>query len=266
MISLNPSGFACSFDEKNIENLTREKGGKKEFTNSRTRKSRFYNVISCLHFHDEIKTFWTFTVPLKQENYQDTDKFFTQKFSMLLEGLRKRYDRGQTNGLKNFVWVSEAQGRGNIHFHLVTSTKFIDVKFVNDYWCRLIGQYSKNAVDVQNLQKTYIDKDGKKIDNRIRNISAYFAKYMVKGHNKQDEGDLKGRVIFAKFFNYSRNFPILDKINIHPKKLLALFPNLDQFKVTKDFGDFEVDYYFLETKIAFELILQEQDKILNRDF
>ena len=266
MISLNPSGFACSYDEKNIENLTREKGGKKEFTNSRTRRARFYNVISCLHFYKEIKTFWTFTVPTQQTDYQESDKFYTSQFSKLLEGLRKRYDRGQKNGLENFVWVSEAQGRGNIHFHLVTSTKFLDVKYVNDYWCKLIGENSKNAVDVQNLQKTYKDKEGKIIDNRIRNISAYFAKYMTKGHNKQDEGDLKGRVIFAKFFNYSRNFPILDKISIHPKNLNFLVPNLESKKVTKSFQDFEVDYYFIETEKAIEIIRSELKKIDDRDF
>lgn len=265
MISLNPSGFCCSYDEKNIENLTQEKGGKKTFSNSRTRKARFYNVIACLHFYNEIKTFWTFTIPEKQENYEITDKYFTSCFSQLLEGLRKRYDRGSTNGLENFVWVSEAQGRGNIHFHLVTSTKFIDVKFVNDYWCKIIGQYSANAVDVQNLKKIYYDSSGKKVDNRIRNISAYFSKYMVKSHCKEDEGDLKGRVIFAKFFNYSRNFPIMEKIAIHPKKLDLLIPNLKDKKVTKKFDGFEVDYYFIDTFQALQIIFEENKKLEDRD-
>lgn len=31
MISLNPSGFACSFNEAALENLSNENGGKKTF-------------------------------------------------------------------------------------------------------------------------------------------------------------------------------------------------------------------------------------------
>jgi hypothetical protein len=185
MISLNASGFACSYDEKNIKNLTMDKGGKKEFSANRSRRAKFYNVVSCLHYHSEIKTFWTFTVPEIQNNYEQTDKFFSKQFQKLLENLTLRHKRGVKNGFENFVWVCEAQNRGNIHFHLVTSSKYLDVKYINDYWCKLIGQQSKNAVDVQNLQKTYIDKkSGLRVDNRIRNISAYFAKYMSKGHTK----------------------------------------------------------------------------------
>jgi hypothetical protein len=42
MISLNPSGFACSFNEAALENLSNDNGGKKEFSANRTRRGRFY--------------------------------------------------------------------------------------------------------------------------------------------------------------------------------------------------------------------------------
>jgi len=164
MISLNPSGFACSFNEAALENLSNDNGGKKEFTANRSRRGRFYNVLSCLHFSEPIQTFWTFTIKDLQTNFEVTDGHFSAQFQKLLEGLTKRYKRGRPNGLKNFVWVSEAQERGNIHFHLVTSTKFLSVHFVQDYWNKIVGQESKNSVDVEYIK-----------ENSIRNISGYFA-------------------------------------------------------------------------------------------
>jgi hypothetical protein len=245
MISLNPSGFACSFNEAALENLSHENGGKKEFSANRSRRGRFYNVLSCLHFSDQIQTFWTFTIKDLQTNFEASDGFYSGQFQKLLEGLTRRYQRGRPNGLKNFVWVSEAQERGNIHFHLVTSTKFISVNFVQEYWNKLCAQESKNSVDVEFIK-----------ENSIRNISGYFAKYMSKSHDKNFEGKgLKARVIFAKSFGYSRNFPIYDKLIIHPYRLQRDFPDMEKNKVTKKISDdISIDYYFLNTEKVLELL------------
>lgn len=245
MVSLNPSGFACSFDEKNLDNLTREKGGRQEFSGNRSRRGRFYNVLTCLHFSDPIQTFWTFTIKDLQTDFENSDRFYSGQFQKLLEGLTKRWKRNQPNGLKNFVWVSEAQERGNIHFHLVTSTPFIEVKFVQDYWNKLTNQQSKNSVDVEFIK-----------ESSIRNISGYFAKYMSKAHASDFEGKgLKGRIIFAKSFGYSRNFKIFDKIKIHRNELLLIFPDLEKNKVTKKISeDLSIDYYFLNTEKVLELL------------
>ena len=250
MISLNPSGFACSFNEANLENLSHDLGGKKEFTANRSRRGRFYNVLSCLHIHEPIKTFWTFTIAKKQENFEDSDPWISAQFQKLLEGLTLRYKRRKPNGLKNFVWVSEAQERGNIHFHLVTSTEFISINYVQNYWNKLVNQQSNNSVDVEFIK-----------ESSIRNISGYFAKYMSKSHTKDFEGKgLKGRVIFARSFGYSRNFPILDKIIIHPNRLLKTFPEMEKNKITKKVAEgVEVDYYFLNTEKVMELIKKEVD-------
>ena len=144
MISVNPSGFACSFNEAALENLSNENGGKKNFSANRSRRGRFYNVLSCLHFSEPIHTFWTFTIQELQTNYEVSDGFYSGQFQKLLKGLSLRYKRARPNGLKNFVWVSEAQERGNIHFHMVTSTKFISVNFVQNYWNSV--QSSQNLV------------------------------------------------------------------------------------------------------------------------
>lgn len=245
MISLNPSGFACSFNEAALENLSNNNGGKKEFSANRSRRGRFYNVLSCLHFSDPIQTFWTFTIKDLQTNFELSDGYYSSQFQKLLEGLTRRYQRGRPNGLKNFVWVSEAQERGNIHFHLVTSTKFISVNFVQEYWNKLCNQESKNSVDVEFIK-----------ESSIKNISGYFAKYMSKSHDKNFEGKgLKGRVIFSKSFGYSRNFPIYDKLIIHPYRLQRDFPDMEKNKVTKKISDdISIDYYFLNTEKVLELL------------
>jgi len=249
MLSLNSSGFACSYNEANLENLRHDNGGKKEFGANRSRRGRFYNVLSCLHFHDPIKTFWTFTVPELQTDYEQTDRFLTKQFGAVLQALRQRYDRGQPNGLKNYCWVSEAQTRGNIHYHLVTSTKYLDVLYVQDIWNSSIGQHSKNSVHVDPVD-----------ESDIKNVSAYFAKYMSK--RKPDEQDLKARVIFARSFGYSKNFPIVDKISVTPKELLKTFPDLQEKKITKKFSeDVEVDYYFLDSKKVYELMIKKTIEI-----
>jgi hypothetical protein len=250
MISLNPSGFACSFNEAALENLSNDNGGKKEFSANRSRRGRFYNVLSCLHFSEPIQTFWTFTIKDLQTNFEASDGYYSGQFQKLLEGLTLRYKRGKPNGLKNFVWVSEAQERGNIHFHLVTSTEFISVNYVQNYWNKLVNQQSNNSVDVEFIK-----------ESSIRNISGYFAKYMSKSHTKDFEGKgLKGRVIFARSFGYSRNFEILDKIIIHPNRLLKTFPEMEKNKITKKVAEgVEIDYYFLNTEKVIELIKKEVD-------
>jgi hypothetical protein len=245
MISVNPSGFACSYNESALHNLSHDHGGKKEFSANRSRRGRFYNVLSCLHFSDPIQTFWTFTIKDLQTNFEASDGFYSGQFQKLLEGLTLRFKRGKANGLKNFVWVSEAQERGNIHFHLVTSTKFLSVQFVQDYWNKLVNQDSKNSVDVEFIK-----------ENSIRNISGYFAKYMSKSHSVDFEGKgLKGRVIFSKSFGYSRNFKIFENFKIHRNQLLLEFPELENTKVTKKISEeISIDYYFLNSEKVIEFL------------
>jgi hypothetical protein len=250
MISLNPSGFACSFDASAIDNLSHDHGGKKEFSANRSRRGRFYNVLSCLHFSEPIKTFWTFTIKDQQSNFEVSDGFYSTQFQKLLKGLSLRYKRARPNGLKNFVWVSEAQERGNIHFHMVTTTNFLSINYVQNYWNELVGQESKNSVDVEFIEQ-----------KSIRNISGYFAKYMSKSHDKNSEAKgLKDRVIFCRSFGYSRNFKIFEKLTMHRNELLLEFPDLEEKKVTKKISeDISIDYYFLNNEKVMDLIRNADD-------
>lgn len=188
LLVIHPSGFAVEYHPSVTDYLTPGNGGKKNYTNKRSRRARFYDVMQCLGQQRGIASFWTFTIPKQQTNYRKTDGWFTSRFSMLLESLRLRYKRNQEHGLRDYVWVSEAQKRGNIHFHIVTSSPYIDARFVRKRWTALIEQYSPNCVDVEVI-KNY---------GEIINVSAYFAKYMGADHKKK----LKWMKIPVKSKNY----------------------------------------------------------------
>jgi hypothetical protein len=188
---MHPSGYAVYWSRKSLANLTHEGGGAKEFTGSRSRRSLFFDRVSTLYFFHKSFRLWTFTIPQLQKNYKTTDLHFSSKFSMLLENYRKR------KLISSYCYVTEAQKRGNIHFHLVTPAEFIPVKEINDYWCELIGQTSKSAVD--------LSKDA---PNDIRKLPSYLAKYMA----KDMEGG--GRILHCRSFNSSRDLSIFKPIQL----------------------------------------------------
>jgi len=182
--TVHPSGFCTFWNSQAITNLKHDNGGKKEFSNCRSRRGTFHDKVASLAFYHKKINFWTFTVPELQGDYERTDKYFASRFSMLLENYRKQ------KLITSYVYIVEAQKRGNIHFHLVTNKIYIEARTVNDYWCKLINQYSKNAVDLSTLP------------GNIDRLPAYLSKYMSK--NIDAKGG-KGRIIHARSFNASRN-------------------------------------------------------------
>jgi hypothetical protein len=183
--SIHPSGYAIYFSPTALLNLRHDKGGKKEFGNKRTRRGVFYDRVTHLWYKHKQVRLWTFTVPELQSNYKTTDRIYAQAFSKLVENYKRQ------GLITSYAYVSEAQKRGNIHFHLVTNKKFVDVKKLNSYWCRLINQ--KSGIAVHYSRKQYCED----IPDRL---PAYLSKYMGKDHSNE-----KGRIIHARSFNTSRD-------------------------------------------------------------
>jgi hypothetical protein len=86
-------------------------------------------------------------------------------------------------GLKNYVWKSERQSNGNIHFHILSDI-WIPWLELQQVWNRIqeklgyISNYEKihhkrnpNSTDVHSLKS-------------IKNVSAYLVKYMVKNQSR----------------------------------------------------------------------------------
>lgn len=226
-VSIQPSGYAVEFY---FNKPPKGKGGFTEYTNNRQRKAKLFNAITCLNSHKRLDSFWTFTIPERQINFAETDQKYIALFSKLLENLRVRHKRKRSSGLENYIWVAEAQKRGSIHFHLL-STSFLKLKYVRKQWNKLLECDLKNtqSVHVQRIEQT-----------EIRNIAHYFAKYMSKALTGRDDitqDNLKRRPIYGKTFNYSRNFKIVDSIVMKKSHFERIKTQLLLPKTEKTFTD-----------------------------
>jgi len=104
----------------------------------------------------------------------------------------------QSFGLKSFIWVSERQKNGTIHFHLLTNTK-MPIKTVNNfmatalrpyyhhYGWKLQGGKGYSGIDVDNIwypkqRKGQPPPKRRTRDNAGRHISQYITKYVSKNN------------------------------------------------------------------------------------
>lgn len=249
-VSIHPSGYATEFI---YYPPPKGKGGRNEYTNSRSRKARFFDVITALNYQKRIDSFWTFTIPYKQTDFKNTDTYYTDLFSKLLENLRVRHKRKRPNGLENYVWVAEAQKRGTIHFHLV-STSFLRIDYVRKQWNKLL------ECDTNNLQSVHVQRV---TQTEIRNIAHYFAKYMSKamdkGEHKTDEG-LKNRILYCKSFGYTKNFEI-------PKQICMPKSDFERIKTDLILPKTEKTYFDKETGeiVTYELNPTQTKTIQNEN-
>jgi len=104
----------------------------------------------------------------------------------------------QTYGLKSFIWVSERQKNGTIHFHLLTNTR-MPIKAVNSFMRTSLRPYYHkygwelredkpyNGVDVDNVWYPKIRPGKPPKKRRTRNdaashLSLYITKYVSKNN------------------------------------------------------------------------------------
>jgi len=158
---------------------------------SQKAKSKAKRAIKYLIYQSSVKTaynhktksmfkfkvcFITLTLSSRQRHSdQEVKKVLLNQF--LIEAKKKW-------GVTNYVWKSERQRNGNIHFHILTD-RFIPWLELRNCWNRIqnklgyVDEYeqkfnkkSPNSTDVHSL------KD-------IKNVSAYMVKYMVKNEQKK---------------------------------------------------------------------------------
>jgi len=103
-------------------------------------------------------------------------------------------------GLHSYIWVSERQKNGTLHYHLLTNTK-MNIRSVNAFMGKTLTLYSHiyayrsdidnvyNGVDVDNIWFPKHRKHGKTFEKRTRaqaevHVSKYVSKYVSK--NKEE--------------------------------------------------------------------------------
>lgn len=206
--SLHTSGL-CAWSDPT--NLKPGEGGYQGFGSSRSRRSVFFDRSSVLWYKYPDLTFFTFTLPKQIHD----DRYYSSKLSMLLENYRTRFKRNGIaskknvrGGIKDYVYCAEVQKQRTdfqaIHFHLLTHA-YIDIKEINSYWCDLIGQSSRNAVDVQHVPQN------------IQSIPAYMCKYFTKQTYRDTSGQIqKMRPVQCKSFNASQGLKLQPVTLDHP--------------------------------------------------
>jgi hypothetical protein len=205
-VNLRPIGSGQEYYVMS-ENLKPSDGGNMGFSASRSRITKFYDVMTSLARSKGFFNFWTFTNKHQDPNWEKSDKEIAKAFRKTLAHLVKNHKRGAAmKGLDQYVWVSEAQRRGNIHFHLVTNTKLVDYNYVRSLWQKYLNQPDASwGFNAQPINKSL---------DEVNYLPYYFAKYMQKGNGPQkfEPNNLKNRVIHTRSFGYSTGFPILQPI------------------------------------------------------
>lgn len=156
--------------------------------------------------------FITLTIPLKQRmiNCREGYKLLMAPF---LDWLRK------THNVKTYVWKAEFQKRGQLHYHIVTTT-WIHYQAIRNKWNYLLGK--------ADMMKEYYAQHGNCNPNstdihkvfHIKNVAAYISKYMSKENDEQPDNkgkiwDCSTNLKGVKYFSV----PLLE---VHERKIVEL--------------------------------------------
>lgn len=142
--------------------------------------------------------FITFTLPAPQG--ANTDK----EIKRYLDNWIKRAKR--KHKLRSYVWRAEVQGNGNIHFHMITDTYIRWDHIRNDWNSCLQPSGLIDAFKTKHGHSNPNSTDVHAIKN-IKNLSAYFVKYMSKDH-KEGERKLEGKI-----WDCSKNLKTKENVN-----------------------------------------------------
>ena len=92
----------------------------------------------------------------------------------------------RTKGVKHYIWKAELQNRGQIHYH-ITTTSFLNWKEIRQKWNRLqieaglledfYARYGHNDPNSTDVHEVYTKKD----------LTSYLIKYVSKAGGKEDK-------------------------------------------------------------------------------
>ena len=114
--------------------------------------------------------FVTITINSGLINKKQVEKNTGKAYKILLDQLRNQY------GVKKYVWVKEYQENGNVHYHLLMDTTYIDIKKLEKTWHNALhnvtGQYptTNNSVRLGNNPRVYF----------VKKVKNYLSKYITK--------------------------------------------------------------------------------------
>jgi hypothetical protein len=117
------------------------------------------------------------TLTLASKQIHSDQEIKSKLLNQLLLELKERYH------VKNYVWKSEYQNNGNIHFHILTD-KFIPWNELQNRWNRIqnkLGYIDRIVFTPKNKQPNSTDVHSLR---KIKNIASYCTKYMTKENKR----------------------------------------------------------------------------------
>jgi hypothetical protein len=229
----------------NFHDITKEdnktKGKMSKKTSKRVKKviDIFCTALGCnllknggdlKDLHKKIK-FITLTLSAKQAH---SDKFIRRYMLEQFIQILKRKEN-----VKSYIYCSEAQKNGNIHFHIITN-KFISHQKIRKYWNKIQAQYGY----IDRFEKKHGHRDPNSTDihklNKIYSLPAYLTKYFTKDEHRREirghlwgcSNNLKEMQYFSKLVDYdtanSLDFAYeKEHKNIYESDFFVIFANLN---------------------------------------
>lgn len=118
------------------------------------------------------------TLTLSAKQMHDDDFIRRNMLEYMITKLKRK------NNLKNYIYCSEAQENGNIHFHLIVD-KYINYEDLRNYWNEI--QALHGYIDI--FEKKFKHRNPNSTDihklDKINSISFYLAKYFTKTENRR---------------------------------------------------------------------------------
>ena len=191
-------------------------------------------------------TFWTFTFKEGSITYPEAVKVF----SKFIDNWKKTYK------CQSYIWVGELTEKGTPHFHMLADIKYVDIKKVNEAFCRARGYFSNSAVRLpQKLKNGKLVKDRSVVKN-LGSVIRYLCKYLTKTIKDSEKVDFGGRVYAMSrgLSNNSRKYQTYEE----------LYKCLEIIKESGQFDRFEAQYCTMYSpKVRFEEANKTIKKLIN---
>lgn len=157
---------ACSLDNSE-EIIKREK--KTEYILNKKKVREKCAAFFGLRQSRKFLAFYSISFP---QNFPDDAAF--KCFNTVLTRLRKDC------GLKSYLWVTERQKNGTIHFHMLTNN-YMYVRKFNRYMAVAIEtQIKKQGIEVNYCMEKYNGVDVRHVNNNRKALNMYLTKYVSK--------------------------------------------------------------------------------------
>lgn len=222
---------------------------------SKKAQKRMHNIINnwvsmvdskvCLEggtkkMFNNYMTFVTLTLSSKQKH---DDKWIKRHiFNSFLINCKRKWS------INNFLWVSEAQKNGNIHFHVIFDSKIPKTELQN-CWNKI--QQSCGYLDDYIRKYGHADAPSTRIESfrKVRNIAAYLVKYFTK--------DDDSRLIEGRLWGCSDKLKMVVPFSLPvDNDIEEMLFNLENDKGVNKFHD---DFFSIYKNVDSKKLLQELD-------